>query len=137
MTASKLELLIREINPETKDGRVMRENMRRIKQFMDDVASGAATLITYQNLPGTPQAFDGFYNVLVSVPNQTSFTLPEVSSDDTTVRMLVNGVGLTNGLHFTVVGTAVTFIPGVAGYQLETVNEFGQPDDITFYYMKP
>ena len=128
-----IELLIREMDPSDKNGRYSRENFRRIKQYLDDGAAGKTTIqpvvITSPAPFNTVDPFD------VTIPNQTTFVLSAVPQNPTTTSMTVNGVAQTNGSHFVVSGVNVTFDPIAAGFQLETVNEFGQPDKVVFQHM--
>jgi hypothetical protein len=134
-----LDLLIREIDPKDKNGRYLRENLRRIKTFLDDVASGSQTLINIQQQLLTigfnySETFD------VSVLGQTTFTLANTPSEPEKVRMIINGVEMRNkalspSYHFSVVGNIVTFDPVNAGFILEAVNELGQPDQVIIQYL--
>lgn len=81
--------------------------------------------------PGVSFTMDSFD---VTINGQTSFTLSNTPSDDTKVVMYINGHRMLNGTHFTVSSTAVTFVPGAAGFQLELLNEFGVPDRVEFEY---
>lgn len=132
---TNLELLIREIEPVTKNDRYMRENLRRIKQFLDDVYGGKAELITYSSL-GPPSVFDGVYRSPVTINGQTSFTLADIPAAPSLSRMLINGVEIKYGSHYSITSNIVTFDPVTAGYTLETVNEFGVPDEVAIYYIK-
>lgn len=132
--AKKIDLLIREIDPKEKNGRYLRENLRRIKQFLDDVANGTNTLVNIQNQLLT-LGFNYSEQYDVTVLNQTVFPLLNSPAEPSKVRMTINGVEAINGTHFTVVGNVATFNPIAAGYILEAVNELGQPDKIVFQYI--
>lgn len=140
--ANKLELLIREIdvsNAKDRNARYLRENLRRIKQFLDDVSAGTTTLVNVQNNLLT-LGFNYSETYLVTTLGQTSFTLANTPSEPDKVRMLVNGVEMRNKAqgaqyHFDVVGNIVTFDPVNAGFILEDVNELGQPDQIVIQYI--
>ena len=128
-----IELLIREIDPSDKNGRYLRENLRRIKQYLDDGASGTTTIVPVPT--PTPNQFNYVDPFDVAVINQTTFNLTATPQSASATTMEVNGVGLTNGTHFNIAGNVATFYPLAAGYQLETSNEFGQPDKVVFKYM--
>jgi hypothetical protein len=128
-----IELLIREIDPSDKNGRYLRENLRRIKQYLDDGASGATTIVPVPVV--TPSQFNYVDPFDVTIVNQTTFNLTATPQSASATTMEVNGVGLTNGTHFDIAGNVATFYPLTAGYQLETSNEFGQPDKVVFKYM--
>lgn len=135
----KIELLIREIDPKDKNGRYLRENLRRIKQFFDDIISGnVAVAISETSLIAqqSPDAFNYYETQLVTSNGQTVFNLLNMPASPTKVAMQVNGQTMTNGVHFTVAGQIVTFIPSAAGFILEVSNEFGQPDQIIFQYVR-
>jgi hypothetical protein len=133
MARRSIELLIREIDSTTKEGRYLRENFRRIKQYLDDLQSG----VQYVPLPPsfTPAAYNNCDQFDVTVNGQTSFTLVGTPPNPSTSTMLINGVTQTYGPHFDISGNVATFYPGNAGFTLETVNEFGQPDKVIFYYI--
>ncbi len=135
MAKAKLELLIREIDPSTKNGRYLRENLRRIKQYLDSVGDGTIELISYASL-GAPTIFDGVYRDVATSNGQTNFTLPDAPATPDLSRMLVNGAEMTYYDHFSISGNTLTFDPTAAGFDLETSNEFGQPDAVTVYYIK-
>lgn len=135
----KIELLIREIDPKDKNGRYIRENLRRIKQFFDEIIDGSVavavsevSLIAQQS----PDAFNYYETQLVVSLNQTVFSLSNSPASPTKVSMQVNGQSMTNGVHFSVSGSTVTFNPATAGFILEVSNEFGQPDQVVFQYVR-
>jgi hypothetical protein len=128
-----IELLIREIEPSDKNGRYLRENLRRIKQYLDDGSTGVTAITPTPVIP--PSQFNYVDPFDVTVLNQTTFNLTATPQSASATTMEVNGVGLTNGTHFDIAGNIATFYPLAAGYQLETSNEFGQPDKVVFKYM--
>ena len=129
-----LELLIRELDPSDKNGRYNRENFRRIKQYLDDAAAGTIVIMPV-SVP-SPAAFNAVDIFDTTVLNQTVFVLTGTPLIPSNTLMTVNGVEINNGTHFTILGSVVTFKPLVAGYQLEVLNEFGQPDKIIIKYTK-
>ena len=138
----KIELLIREIDPTDKNGRYMRENLRRLQLFLDGIVDGSISVGNSQNattsqtsiISQSPDSFNRYESYLVASNGQTGFTLLDLPKTPDKVAMTVNGQDMTNNVHFTVSGKNVTFIPGAAGYILEAVNEFGVPDLILFKY---
>jgi hypothetical protein len=135
----KIDLLIREIDPADKNGRYLRENLRRIKAFLDELIEGGIAVGTAENannalIASSPDSFNRYEVQYVSFDNQTNFTLANMPQSPDKVAMAVNGQDMTNGLHFTVSGQTVTFIPGAANFILEQNNQFGQPDIINFKY---
>ncbi len=130
----KLELLIREIsvNDKDKNSRYLRENLRRIKEYIDDIQTGAVAV----PLPN-PSVYNGTDTYNAST-GQISFTLSATPTSPANSRMLINGVEQRYGSlqHFSIAGNIATFYPANAGFTLEKVNEFGQPDIVTFHYMK-
>lgn len=135
----KIELLIREIDPKDKNGRYLRENLRRIKQFFDDIIDGSiATGISETSLIAqeSPDAFNYYETQLVVSLNQTIFSLSTTPASPDKVAMAINGQFMTNGVHFTVAGSTVTFNPATAGFILEVSNQFGQPDQVVFQYVR-
>lgn len=133
----KIELLIREIDPTTKDGRYMRENLRRIKLFLDALVDGSASVAVSQSAvtAQSPDSFNRYEAYYTTSNGQTSFTLAEDPKTPTKVSMQINGQEMTNGIHFTVMGKNVTFVPTAAQFALEVINEFGVPDLIIFKYV--
>ena len=131
-----LKLLIREIDPAEKNGRYLRENLRRIEQFLTDVQAGKTTLINI-NKSLLEIGFNNYEVQYVSFDGQTNFTLSTTPTEPSKVSMSVNGAELRNGVNFSVVGTTVTFDPISAGFILEAVNELGQPDEIVFKFIIP
>ena len=129
-----LKLLIREIDPSTHNGRYLRENLRRIKQFLDDVETGAASLVTFQSISGTVDVPDNVESFDVASLGQTVFTLSATPTNPTKATMTINGVQQTNGEHFTISGNIATFNPATAGFTLEVSNEFSQPDRVVVNY---
>jgi hypothetical protein len=114
----------------------LRENLLRIKAFLDDIIDGNIP-VGYASNAGvaqSPDAFNRYEPHFVTSLNQTAFVLVDTPLSPSKVSMQVNGQEMTNGIHFTVVGKNVTFIPGAAGFILELVNEFGEPDLIIFKY---
>lgn len=138
----KIDLLIREIDPSTKNGRYLRENLRRIKVFIDSlsvtttaIANTETTVVV--NASNSQIAAATVYETQVCTSNgQTVFSLSETPQESGKVRMSVNGEEIGNGVYFAVVGTTVTFDEVTAGFSLEIVNEFGIPDQIIFQYTK-
>jgi hypothetical protein len=135
-----LDLLIREIDvSQDRNARYLRENLRRIKSFLDDVQAGKTTLVNIQQqllIIG----FNYSETYYVTVDGQTMFVLANTPSEPGKVRMIINGVEMRNksagsDLHFAVVGNVVTFDPVNAGFGLELVNEMGQPDQVVFQYI--
>jgi hypothetical protein len=134
MTVNRsVELLIRELSSNTKDGRYVRENFRRLKQYLDDLQSGSQYIPVPPNF--TPSVYNNVDPFDVVVNGQTTFTLLNTPITPSTSRMVVNGVDQTYAEHFTISGNIATFIPAQAGFNLEAVNEFGQPDKVVFHYM--
>lgn len=142
----KINLLIREINVITRQGksdknaRLIRENLRRIKAYLDDIIVGDITVGAASNSATSDYAdvaeFMSYEEQICTSDNQTAFTLANTPSDASKVRMLVNSCELSNGRHFSVVGKDVTFYPLVAEFELEINNELGLPDIILFQYVK-
>jgi len=64
----------------------------------------------------------------VTSNGQTIIPLAATPSDTSKVIFKVNGVSTVNGAHYTVAGTTLTWIPAVAGWELELTNEFGVAD---------
>lgn len=134
----KIELLIREITPDDKNGRYLRENLRRIKEFFDAIVDGDITVAVSElsfTSNQSPDPFNKYDAQLVTSNGQTIFNLANEPASPDKVKMVINGVEMTNGVHYTVSGQVVTFNPISAGFTLETVNQFGQPDQIIFTYM--
>lgn len=137
MTIRKVELLIREIDPAAKNGRYLRENLRRIKEYLDALADGTVAVAVSQTA-GTaesPDSFNRYETHLVASDGQVAFILNDLPKSNDKVAMAVNGQDMTNGIHFSVAGKNVTFNPTAANFILEANNQFGQPDVITFKYM--
>lgn len=138
---NKIDLLIREIDPTQKNGRYLRENLRRIKNYLDDLSLGVITAIENTtvtvNVNNADIAAATVYETQdCTGDGQTAFTLTFTPVDGTKVRMTINGAEMRNGSDFTVSGTAVTFDDVTAGFALELSNEFGDPDRIIFEYTK-
>ena len=129
-----LNLLIREIKPITHNDRYMRENLRRIKQFLDDVESGAATLVTFQNISGTVSVPDAEDKFNVTFDGQTIFVLSALPTNPAKAEMRINGAVQVNGEHFSIAANIATFDPVAAGFSLELSNEFSQPDRVVVSY---
>lgn len=130
-----VELLIKEIdvsNLKDKNSRYLRENLRRIKEYLDGLQNGAIAI----PLPN-PSVYNGTdtYN---ATTGQTSFNLSATPTSPANSRMLINGVEQRYGStqHFSITGNVATFYPVNAGFSLEALNEFSQPDIVTFHYMK-
>jgi hypothetical protein len=137
VVGKKIELLIREIEPFDKNGRYLRENLRSIKEFLDDVVDGGIS-VGFANNAGaaeSPDSFNRYETHLVSIDGQVLFNLADIPKSVDKVNMSVNGQDMTNGIHFGVVGNVVTFDPIAANFILEAVNQFGQPDVILFKYV--
>ena len=136
----KISLLIREVDVSTQAGRNLRENLRRIKLFLDELVEGTAAvgLADRSNSSDTADYADAsnYEKHLVTADNQITFTLQSVPVDTSKVRMLVNSCELVNGTHFSVVSQTVTYYPLIAGFDLEVLNELGQADIILFQYVK-
>jgi hypothetical protein len=134
--SKKIELLIREIDPSDKNGRYMRENLRRIKLFLDEMVDGGIS-VGFANNAGaaeSPDSFNRYETHLVASNGQVTFALNYLPKTSDKVAMSVNGQDMTNGIHFNVIGNSVTFDPIAANFILEAVNQFGQPDVILFKY---
>ena len=133
----RIKLLIREIEPVDKNGRYMRENLKRIKLFLDGLIDGTIPVNTSisSSTGQSPDSFNRYEDYLVTSNGQTAFTLNEFPESPSKVNMQVNGQEMTNGIHFTVVGKNVTFDPVATQFDLEVSNEFGVPDLIIFKYV--
>jgi hypothetical protein len=132
-----INLLIKEIDPSSPNNRYIRENFRRIQQFLAEFEQSTSTDIQVVRQSVQLDSLAGFNKLdsfEVTTNGQTSFTLTETPADDSSVAMLINHAQMTTGVHFTRSGKIITFIPAAAGFTLETVNEFGQPDNVDFYY---
>lgn len=142
----QIDLLIREIKVITDrgttdhNGRYLRENLRRIKSYLDGVASGEIAVGVAADAGDAVNAdyaaAISYEEHLCTVDNQTAFALNSAPEDSTKVRMLINSCEVSNGRHFTVSGQSVTFYPLVADFELEINNELGLPDIILFQYIK-
>lgn len=136
-----LEILLKQIDQTAdENAAVIRENFRRIQQYLNDIgADKIKNLNVYvqSSITGASvSAFNRSETFDVSVNNQTSFTLTEVPLDPaSSSAMYVNGAKMNYGDHYTISGSEATFYPGNAGFQLEVNNEFGQPDRIIIFYM--
>ena len=131
----KLNLIIKEIDPKTLNGRYLRENLRRIKLFIDDIVDGKITVASASSTSESPDIFNRYETHLVTANGQVTFILGSIPADPSNVRMIINACEMTNGTHFTIVGKNVTFNPITSGFALEVVNEFGDPDIVLFQYM--
>ena len=133
-----LELLLKQIDTHQPNADIIRENFKRIQQYLLDI--GADKILKMQtyiqnNLPSVSQ-FDRSESFLVTILNQTSFTLTDAPvNPSTSSAMYINGCKMTYGDHYTIAGKVVTFYPITAGFQLEVVNEFGQADRVIVFYM--
>jgi hypothetical protein len=128
-----LKLLIREIDPKEKNGRYLRENLRRIEEYLTNAATGKTII---QPVPQqTPSIFTNSESFETAVNGQTVFNLAYAPTKPDISRMLINGVEMTYGTHFSISSNVVTFNESNAGFSLETSNEFGDPDRITVHYM--
>jgi len=105
----------------------------QIDSHINDTTSNPHNVTAEQ--VGSPAAFDEEDEFDTTVDNQTTFILSDTPDLTSVPQMLVNGVGQTYNEHFTVSGSTLTFIPTAAGFQLETSNEFGQPDKVIVRYM--
>ncbi len=135
--SERLELIINQIDATTRDGRIMKENLKRIEKFINDFSRDTdASITTINNTVGltTLSGFNKLDTFLAS-DLQTVFNLSATPAEPVAIKMFVNHIGLTYNVHFTVSGTTVTFIPAAAGYTLEASNEFGQPDRVDIYYV--
>lgn len=134
-----LEMLLKQIDQEGDNAAVIRENFRRIQQYLDDIGADKVknlTTIINAGISSGVSAFNRSETFDVAVLNQTIFTLTETPLDPaTSSAMYVNGVKMNYGDQYTISGTTVTFYPLVAGFQLEVNNEFGQPDRVIVFYM--
>ena len=140
-----LDLLLREIDlnvstPEIlrRNAEVIRENFRRIRQYLEDIGAEQIrnlTQIINQNISLDITSFDRSEAFDVSFDGQLSFTLSDTpESPDTSSALFLNTARLFYGSGYTISGNVVTFDPVAAGYQLEAVNEFGRPDRVVVYY---
>lgn len=72
---------------------------------------------------------------IVTSDGQTTFILSDPPADATKSHMSVNGIELSQyGYHFSISGTVTTFNSSNCGYELETVNQFGNPDYVVVSY---
>ena len=78
----------------------------------------------------SPSSSEIIDELTTTIDDQTSFTLSQIPATASKVKLWVNGAKMTYGTHYTVSGTTLTFIPGAAGFDLKTVNEFGVPDKL-------
>lgn len=128
-----LKLLIREIDPTEKNGRYLRENLRRIEEYLTSAATGKTII---QPVPQqTPSIFTNSESFDTAIDGQAVFNLTATPSNPPISRMLINGVEMRYGTHFSISGNVVTFDELNAGFSLETSNEFGDPDRVTVHYM--
>jgi hypothetical protein len=142
---SPFELLLRELTLSTnseeairRNIETIRENFRRIKQYLDDIGVDKIKNLTqYINnvVSVDVTAFARSETFDVSFDGQTIFTLSETPlNPDKASALLLNTARLFYGAGYTISGTALTFDPTAAGYILEASNEFGRPDRLVVYY---
>ena len=137
--AAKLKMLLEQIDTRMPNAEIIRENFRRIKAYLDLINADQLVNLS-QTIAQTVNLDIGAYNRMNAFDctsnNQIYFTLSEVPAHpDTASAMIINGVRLVYGDHYTIVGNLVTFNPVAAGFQIETINELGSPDRIVIYFV--
>lgn len=138
---NQIQLLIREIDPTTKNGRYLRENLKRIQNFLNGNRDGTLvqgdTTTVVVDASNSQISAANVYDAQVCTSNgQTVFNLVQTPLDGSKVTMTINGEEFTNGTYYTVVGNVLTFNAVAAGFTLEVSNEFGVPDRLVFEYTK-
>ena len=139
---NRISLLIREVNPATKDGRLLRENLTRIENFLNGnkdgtlVQGGGSTTVNVNAANSDISNADVYETQVCTSNGQTVFSLSLPPYSSAKVRISINGEEIGNGVYFTVSGSTVTFNAIAAGFALELINEFGIPDQIIFQYTK-
>lgn len=135
-----VDLLLRQIDTHVANAEVIRENFRRLQQYLkdsglDDLKTLQKTII--QGVPINPSIYNKTDEFDTVVNNQSSFTLSATPKNPSNAsRVLINGVALTEyGYHFTISGNILTLYPANMGYSLEVLNEFGNPDRVVVNYM--
>lgn len=137
--ASKLKLLLENIDTRQVNAEIIRENFRRIKAYLDIINADQLVNLT-QTISQSVNLDVGAYNRMnafdCTSDGQTNFTLSEAAAHpDTASAMFINTCRMVYGDHYTIAGSLVTFNPSAAGFALETVNELGGPDRIVIYFM--
>ena len=134
-----LELLLKQIDIQVQNAEVIRENFRRIKQYLDEANVGQIQNIKnvvineVQNMDFT--AFNRMESFTVATNGQTVFNLLEIPiNPNTSTALFINTAKMIYGVHYTILDNVVTFDPVGAGFALEVSNEFGQPDNVVIYY---
>ena len=142
---SNLEMLLRELSLDVQSTEILRrnietirENFRRIKQYLDDIGVDQLRNITQiitNQVSVDITAFNRSEEFDVSFNGQTNFTLADTPNDpETSSQFLVNTAQMVYGAGYTISGATAIFDPVAAGFTLESNNEFSRPDKIVVNY---